>query len=90
MKYLGYYESLEGSRFEIYNTLDEAKRPWCFKLVVFEVPDSFTQEELISIPKPRFPYFCNEYNIVYGDKELLHEKIDVTAKIRDEKINKII
>lgn len=72
--YLGYYESLEASGFKLFNSLKEAKKPWCFNMRIFEVP-GLTQKELNSIEKPRYPKIKKKYKLIYSEGNLFHELV---------------
>jgi len=72
MKYLAYYEVLEGSWFNVSDSLEELKKPWCFTMRIFET-NGLTMNEFKKMPKPRFPKVISIYKEIYSEGALMHE-----------------
>lgn len=73
MNYLAYYEVIESSGFHISNDLDKLKSEWCFSMRIFEVPDTFTQEEFDTWEKPRFQKVKSTFKQIHSEGHLMHE-----------------
>jgi hypothetical protein len=73
MTYLGYFEVLEGSGWQLSDDLKHLKSQWCFTMRIFETPE-LTQEDLDDMPKPRYPKIKSMYKLIYSEGNLMHEK----------------
>jgi hypothetical protein len=72
--YIGYYENLEVSGYKIFDSLEEAKSPWCFRHAIFMAPVSFTEKDLEAIAAPKYHTLKSRFWLVEQSRSFIHIK----------------
>ena len=73
MAYLGYFEVIESSGWQLADDIQTLKQQWAFTYRIFNV-GNMTQQQLDNMPKPRYPKIVAKYPLVYSKGNLMHEK----------------
>lgn len=74
MKYLAYYEVIEGAGWHSSTNLNKLKGEWCVSMRIFEVEAEFDYEEFKIKEKPRYPDVASKYKLIYSEGPLIFEK----------------